>query len=702
MRDNTWRRGALAAGLYAVLTVAMTWPVVPNLTHSVAGMGGDPWQTMWRFEEKAELAGVPGFWREEFFGGGPARLINLSVWPWMGLQTAFGQPTAYNLVWLMSFWLAGLGMFYLVRTLVREFAEPDQADDFGSEAGAFLAGVMYMFLPYHISHAMGHFGAMQIQWLPWIMLLGTVWMRRPGLWKAAGLAGLLVAQAWSEHHYMLWLGIFGLLAGWFWYLYVKKSGERGMRLGSKKVMLASAVIVFLAGGMMMASYWPTIRLALQETTPLALGKEQTIRFSADLFSYVVPSPWHPLWGEVFEKGFVENFTGNKFESVQFLGWLPLLLIIFFHQHIPKNSKKFWVAAAAVFAVISLGPRLHLLGDVLPIPLPYELIDSWPVLSAVRAVARAGAMVGLASSVLVGWVLATQVKRRQAAGVVLGVLLAEFAFFPVPMQSVRLSPVYERVAGSEGKSLIELPAATNYDLASRALYASNFHGKEVLGSIALERAADEDDLALGRQLPAVKQLLYLRTTDLREGRREFWGQDLTETLPDALAWSGAAGVLVHLDSLSPLQISAVERFLEEAGMVGETVDDAAWYPTAGADWSGARDGVVALRKEGFSHVDYDPERDTTFVRVPELGKVSFVNVSQESKLVRLSLRVAGENTGRADLRWAGERVGAVEDKDTAYRTFDIVVPPGEHELVIDVEGSEALLLQDPTFVVVERG
>lgn len=569
--STPWKRHIVVVALYSVLTLLMTMPVISSLTSHVAGQGGDPWQTMWRFEHEWENRDLL-----RVLGGGEARLVNISVWPWMGLYLLFGQPAAYNLVFLLAFILSGYFMYLLVRHLTRH------------EAAAFLAGVLYMFLPFHVAHSLGHFGAMQTQWLPLAILLLLMWVKKPTGWRTIGLALAVTLQSWTEHHYALWLAIFGIVFAIFHLtrpsadLSLARRGASPLQgeAGSSSRRMRWIHGIFLSILILVFAFlpWlPTVKLATQGGNNLELGTEQTIRFSADLFSYITPAPWQPIWGGISSKLFGRHFTGNAVEATQFLGFLPLLLLLFFCQHIPRRQKTFWFGVATVFFVISLGPRLHIFGEILPVPLPYALFDSLPVFSAVRAVARAGVMVGLSISVLFGWVLARELKRPISGVIVLALILAEFLFLPVPLQTTKLSRAYNVIARLPGKSLIEIPAATNYAVASQALYASLVHGKEVVGSIALERAANSQALKEVRSLPALRQLLFLRTRALLEDRKDFFDQDLVETLPDVLKYLDVSVIAVHVDSLSAEQRRAIEYFLEERlAWKGEKYDNIVLY------------------------------------------------------------------------------------------------------------------------------
>ena len=114
--------------IYTGLVIILTWPVAVNVGTHIAGSGGAPWQTTWRMEEKVEM--LSQSWEEghtidiikrEFLGQGEARLVNLSVWPWLPIVGLFGVVVGYNIIWLCSFVLAGYGMYLLVSWLIKTY-----------------------------------------------------------------------------------------------------------------------------------------------------------------------------------------------------------------------------------------------------------------------------------------------------------------------------------------------------------------------------------------------------------------------------------------------------------------------------------------------------------------------------------------------------------------------------------------------------
>ncbi len=682
---------------YGVLTLGMTWPVATSLKSALVGEGGDPWQTMWRFEEKADAwheavasDQVGMFLRQEFLGGGEARLVNLSVWPWMWVYWLAGLPLAYNVIWLLTFVLSGYGMYLFVR----ELGPPSSADGISNlvrEAPAFLAGMYFMFLPYHVAHGLGHFGAMQLQWLP-LIAWSVLRLYRTQQWTWAIVTGiLLTVLAWTEHHYMLWVGIFSVVALVFWRQEVKS-----FWVAKKGRFIALAVGVwFLAS--VVVPYYPTVRLSQQPGSALSLGEAQTIRFSSDLFAFILPASFQPVWGRVFGSIFTDKFTGNVSEATQYLGVGALLLLLFFHQHIPRRQKFFWLLVGGVFGLIALGPYLHVFGHVLPVSLPYSLIQGLPVLSAVRAVGRAGVMIGFSSTLLLFWVLRNELHRLQSAIVLAGILLLDFLFFPMPMQSAALPAVYSALSSATGSRLIEIPTATNYTAASRALFASHAHGKELLGDIALERA-DTAELELIKSVPGIRQLLYLRTTELRRDRSEFFSQSLPESLADALRFFDVGAIIIHTDSVSALQLSSLRGFLEEdMHFTPMVVEDAIAYTFNPSHISVASDGVF-LTRDKWTGVGFDPARQSVFAEVETEATLTTINVTNAAKQAEFAFTIFPfpDSAGRLVVK---DEQGVVVAEGVIGDSMRFTVPalPGAHTFTFMAVGGK-VVVQNPSLTV----
>jgi hypothetical protein len=668
--------------LFGVLTFFMTMPVSLHMHSQVAGIGGDPWQTMWRFTVK-ENTGFSGFW-QDLVGQGDPQLVNLSIWPYMPIHALLGEPAGYNTIFLITFLLSGYAMALFIAMLTRKSI---------LSPAPLLAGIAYMFAPYHIAQSLGHFGAMQLQWIPFILAATLSYIRNQKIWKVILLGSLVVIQAWEEHHYAVWLVIFGIIAG---IVYWKELKKYYLERKQKSLLISIILFISILGIGIILPYIPTLKLASQDNSALTLGIDQTTRFSADIFSFITPAPFQPFWGELFDSLFGKYFTGNESESIQYIGIGILIAILFFKKHIPILQKRLWFSAAIVFGIISLGPVLHIFGRITSIPLPYAILAQLPVFSAIRTISRAGVFVTFSACVLFGWVVATNYHRLRMSYIIVIALLLDFLFIPFPMQSALLSPAYTAITSLPGKNVIEIPAATNYVAASRSLFAETVTRKESLGNIALERGQNQDAYALIKSIPAIRQLLYLRTTELAQDRPELFAQDLRETLPDAMSYLNTSTILIHTDSISAAQKKAVEEFLNSMQeFKKQSFGDADVY-TLQKNTS-KTDGVFLVRGDGFENVGYDPKRLSTFAEVPKEATIALVNISSKEVTVELSYTVPSESQNSLTLSSVNVPDVVKIEKD-GKQIFSVLLEPGTHQFTFKNNDSKTAIIQNPVLQI----
>ena len=146
---------------FAIATLVMTYPVASVLTraipidHQIEGWypgDGDPWHALWivwYFKRALATFPPPLLWTDLVFypiGFDMPFLTGFGVIlvPAAALASIVGVTVAYNVVWLLSFVLAGYAMYRLARFL-------------GLHAPiAFVSGALYMFSSYRMLHAREH------------------------------------------------------------------------------------------------------------------------------------------------------------------------------------------------------------------------------------------------------------------------------------------------------------------------------------------------------------------------------------------------------------------------------------------------------------------------------------------------------------------------------------------------------------------
>jgi hypothetical protein len=301
---------AVAAVAYVALTVVMTWPLGANISNTVPGDLGDSLLVMGVMAWVGDgLVGIgrgemrfADLWQGYFFAPTP---LSLTFSEHFVPQAAQALPAylatgnillAYNLVFMATFALSGLGTFLFVRELT------------GSARAGFVAGLFYAFFPYRLNQY-PHLQTLSSQWIPFV-LCGFRRHFDTGRWlPLIGGTAAFVVQGLSSGYYLFYVA--PVLAGYVvWELAV-----RG-RLIQWRAWLPVAV----AG---LAALVATLPFLL----PYAQAREQfgharpfgeVLAFSADLLAYVnAPYQLH-FWG-------ARLTPWPQVEGDLFAGAVPLVL-----------------------------------------------------------------------------------------------------------------------------------------------------------------------------------------------------------------------------------------------------------------------------------------------------------------------------------------------------------------------------------------
>jgi hypothetical protein len=334
--------GALAA--YGLITIAITWPLAAHLGSAIGGEIADPWQTLWGF----------WWWRHSLDYGTSPMFSPLLWWPagaplWMqtwdipsaiAVWPLWGRvpPVAiYNLPLLATFPLSGLTFYLLGREL------------WGGRLAAFLAGCLYTFSTYHLAHARMQLHLASLEWSP-LFFLFLLRMNRTRRWFDAALCGaaLGLATLASAYHFVLCVIGAGVLALW----------ERRALWAARRqlIVLRQAVIAIAAFGIVAG--WLLAGMARSYVEDVYVGGHEPVRFSADLQSFVLPTA-NAIWSRWITAA--GRWTGNEFEIAAYAGLVAIGLAVKAARHTPRVRG--YLAMAAVGAVLSLGPLLHVGGTV---------------------------------------------------------------------------------------------------------------------------------------------------------------------------------------------------------------------------------------------------------------------------------------------------------------------------------------------------
>jgi len=182
--------------LFALLSLGMTYPLVLHLGNRIPSDLGDPlytvWVLAWDFHKLG--AGLTGLWDSNIFYPHHGTLLYADSL--LGLAflaaplLALGVPLvpAYNILFLLSFFLAGLSMYCLVFHLAK------------SRAAAVLAGFIFAFFPYRFAH-ISHLELLYMAWMPFCLLFLHKFFERPTYKNLFAAAAFFIFQTMSCAYY---------------------------------------------------------------------------------------------------------------------------------------------------------------------------------------------------------------------------------------------------------------------------------------------------------------------------------------------------------------------------------------------------------------------------------------------------------------------------------------------------------------------
>lgn len=306
--------------VYTVLAVAMTWPLPRLLGTEVAADLGDPvfncWVMMWTSGQVlrtlgGDLNAIHDYWNGNIFAPEP---LTIAYSEHLTPQMLQALPVyaltdnivlSYNLLFLSTFVLSGVGTYLLVRELTAR------------RAAAFLAGLAFAYAPYRFSQ-ISHLQVLSTYWMPLALFgfrryfAGSAERAADGAPRLAplrvkplaGASTALVLQNLSCGYYLLFFAPFA--AAYCVYEMVNRRLLGSWRVW-RSLTLAAAVVV--------AVTWPFLSpyLELRRSGDVGVRSiEESTQFSADTHAFGTAPEASRLLGtrvRAFPKGEGEGFPG---------------------------------------------------------------------------------------------------------------------------------------------------------------------------------------------------------------------------------------------------------------------------------------------------------------------------------------------------------------------------------------------------------
>jgi hypothetical protein len=469
---------ALAA--YTVLTILLTYPLVPRLNTHLAGDNIDVWINPWAnwWMRKAITERIDLYYTDYLFYPQGVSLVFHSFSPlntvfWWLLEPLCGTIASYNLTILLAYILSGYGMWRLARYWT------------GSGCASFLAGVVFAFSPYHIIES-AHPTIASTQWMPLFALYLIKTVREGRIRHGCLGAFFLVLTALSSWHLFNFSVLWAML-----YLVYTALFRRGVwKWGSLKALTVLGVLSLLS---LFPLFYPILREWMTGSISY-MSVALDVGVGNHLLDFFLPSRYHPFLSEMLAQA--DQVIGTGSTRPAFVGYIVLLLSL--HAALKGGARsRFWTLAASIFVLLSLGPRIPLrTGEVLVVPWAAPVVALWRhplrfnvLISFCLSILAASDLAGLLQKVSEVETLRRE-KRRQTwiTGIVTSIVLFEYLTLPFPTTYPRDSPFYHRLAEEEGDfAVVEIPIGRQPDKYS--MYYQTLHGKRLVGGVVSRTPID---------------------------------------------------------------------------------------------------------------------------------------------------------------------------------------------------------------------
>jgi hypothetical protein len=529
-------RSLRALGIYAVLTVALTWPFAANLHVMDAGDSAFfAWEVGWTVHalktDPSQLPHANIFHPLRYTLGLDEPVLGTTV---LALPLALFTDDAvllHNVLRLLTFAVSGLTACWLALELG------------AGEAVAILAGALFAFSPIRTDQV-GHLSTLGTQWWP-LVLLFTIRFARRGRVPDALLAAAAFVLAFLS------CGYHGILAGAVLppFLVVLFWG-RGDRVKAGALAVALAALALL----------PVYRMHQKALAHERYTRttEETTLYSASLETFLSTSDSNRVWGEATDLFRVAG-PNNLFPGLV----VPVLVLagaiaVLRSRGRPSREAVALAVLLLAGALVALGPRVRAFGHDLG-PGPWALLRAGiPLFQMIRVTSRAGVFLALPLTVLAAMALTRLRPRPAALAVVAALALAETVAVPLPMPEWSKiidtrrepPPVYRWLADQPGRDpIVHLPILEG--LGQRPAFHesiymvySTLHWRPLVNGYAgIEPRTHARMRTLSWEFPSEEFLGALRAIGVRyvvlhrKGYGPFQWARLQKGMPEALASGG---------------------------------------------------------------------------------------------------------------------------------------------------------------------
>ncbi|MSO55824.1 MAG: hypothetical protein EXQ55_02725 [Acidobacteria bacterium] len=309
--------GHWAARLYFLIALVFTWPLALGLTRDIPWDLGDSllniWILGWDVSHLSRTLGgdidaLSNFWNANIFYPEPLTLAYsehlfaqaVQILPIYALT--HNLIFCYNLLFLSTFVLSGLGMFLFVREVT------------GSPRAGFVAGLIYAFAPLRVPQ-FAHLQVISSQWMPFVLYGLRRYFDTRRIKPLVGAGVALVAQNLSCGYFLVFFApcvvayvLFEIVSRKLWFDF-----RMWFAMGVTAAGVGAATMPFLL------PYMELRRLGFPARSLVEIES-----YAADVYSYWTSPAESRLWGQII-RGYPKA-EGDLFPSFAAIGLATIGLV----------------------------------------------------------------------------------------------------------------------------------------------------------------------------------------------------------------------------------------------------------------------------------------------------------------------------------------------------------------------------------------
>ena len=598
---------------YTLVALVMFWNVVQNLFTAIPGLSGDAtsfvWALGWMKTALIDLRVNPFHTDYVYYPLGGATqlmwavsLIGLIAVP---LESILGLLAAHNVLYLATTIVTAYGMYLLAEEVLKNSKFPRSVPNSKfdstplppfqtflvmkfvmeqrrlasrvSPLACFTAGLGFAFAPLRLGFGLSYFNLFNTEFIPFFALF-LLRATRTKSWRDAILTGVFFAlNGYIEFQIAAFLAVFALIYA----AYIVLVDLRTARKAFVGWIVAAVVAIIIVAPMLfvLADDFAREGGNYIRVFPLKYSADR----SYDVISYFVPNAWGFLYQNVPLKiaginapSHVDDVSALAPDRQMFIGYAVLVLAACATITQWRRSR-FWFFTAIIFAVLGLGPSLHIFGNDVCIPLPYAIVHEIPILNNIRIPMRYGIMVMFALAMLVAIAIQNAPRKFLIPNPELRIrdyvlrfilllvplfILVEYTIFPYPVQLTPIPQVYSEIAKQPGDfTVLEIPSIYWRSAAIVEAYQP-IHGKRILRTYTNRIAPDLAEYFGMRGTPIVVRSMRILEGLEPGGLAPEEIADDKRVRDEVLRFYDLRYAVLHRDLLKPNETSDIDKYLRD--------------------------------------------------------------------------------------------------------------------------------------------